>query len=84
MSIWVIKFRRKYLQVIEERHAQFPGSGVPQVFRRISLLCTYSSLKSLWQLLGEMSEGQLLKIDLPLADLDSSQKRYRFHGILIS
>ena len=69
---------KKYLQIIEEHHAQFPGSGVPQVFRRINLLCTYGSLKSLWQLQGEMSEGRLLEIDLLLVDLDSSRKGISF------
>ena len=88
MSIWVIRFGKniwkKYLQIIEEHHAQFPKSGIPQVFRRIGLLCTYGSLKSLWQLQCEMSEGHLLVIDLPSADLDSNKKRHRFHEILIS
>ena len=54
------------------------------MLRRLSLLCTYGSLKSLWQLQGEISEGRLLEIDLPLADLDSSRKRQKFHEILIS
>ena len=50
---------------VEGHHAQFPRYGVLQVLRRISLLCTYGSLKSLWQLQGEMSEGCLLETDLP-------------------
>ena len=75
---------KKIHKIIEEHHAQFPRCGVLQVLRRISLLCTYGSLKSLLQLQREMSEGRLREIDLPLADLDSSRKRHKFHEILIS
>ena len=38
--------------------------------------------EELMALLGEMSEGQLLKIDLPSTDLDSSKKRHRLYEIL--